>query len=107
MPAPPTEDGDQREGQDLSADPELREAEVEFLSETRLDQEEAVRDAAALAMRTRALADVAFELMSRGDLVSVSVGDRSFTGRIIYSAGDLMTVKTAEPTVDFNLGAAV
>jgi hypothetical protein len=107
MPAPPTEDGDQREDQDLSADPELREAEVEFLSEARLDQEQAERDAAALAMRTRELADVAFELMSRGDLVSVAVGDRSFTGKVIYAAGDLMTVQTAEPTVDFNLAAAV
>lgn len=91
--------------EELERDPELEQAEADFLSTARLEEEQAEREAAQLGMRTRELADVARELMSRGDLVSVRVGERVFTGRVIYAAGDLMTVQTADPTVDFNLAA--
>ena len=99
------EQGDRELGEELGRDPELERAEIEFLSASRLEAEQAEREAVQLGVRTRELVDVARELMSRGDLVSVTVGERVFTGRVIHAAGDLMTVQTAEPTIDFNLAA--
>lgn len=91
---------------DLEPDSSLRHAEAEFLSAARLEAEEAGREAARLQMRSRHLGDVVRELMTRGDLVTVTVGDRSFTGRVLQAAGDLMTLLTADDVVDVNLPLA-
>jgi len=86
-------------------DRHLDEAETDFAAATRLEAEDAGRDAALLQMRRRELADVASELMGRGDTTSVAAGDRSFTGTVIHAVGDLMTLETTDAFVDFNLDA--
>jgi hypothetical protein len=89
--------------EELSQEPGFRAAEQELRSSARLDAEEDERQAAQLAMRTRSLSEVAFEAMSRGDLIAAGLGDRMFTGRVVYSSGDLMTLEASGSTVDFNL----
>lgn len=86
-------------------DRHLDEAEADFVAAARLEAEDAGRDAALLQMRRRELADVASELMVRGDTISVAAGDRSFTGTVIHAAGDLMTLETTDAFIDFNLDA--
>jgi hypothetical protein len=89
----------------VTEDGEFEEAEAEFAAAARLEAEDAGREAAVLQMRRRELADVAIELMGRGDTTSVAAGERSFTGIVIHAAGDLMTLETTDAFVDFNLDA--
>lgn len=84
-------------------DSDYRRAVEDFRSAAQLEAEEDERAAAQLAMRSRTLADVTFEAMSRGDQIAAGVGNRMFTGRVAYSAGDLMTLEVGGGTVDFNL----
>src|SRR6266571_8221450 len=86
-------------------DRDFEEAEAEFAGAARLEAEDAGRDAALLQMRRRELADVASELMGRGDTTAVAAGDRSFTGTVIHAAGDLMTLESTDAFVDINLDA--
>lgn len=78
-------------------------AEQELRSAARLEAEEDERQAAQLAERSRFLVDVAFEAMSRGDEITAGVGDRMFTGQVVYAIGDLMTLDVGGATVEFNL----
>lgn len=82
-------------------------AEEEFRSATRAEAEASEREAAQLSMRTRSLADVAFDAMSRGDTLAVTAGGKTFTGRVGYAAGDLMTLETGTGRVDVNLAGGV
>lgn len=91
---------------DLGRDADLRGAESEFLTAARLEAEEAAREAAFLHLRSRDLSDAANELMNRGDLVTVTVGNRSFTGCVVHTAGDLVTLRTTEDAVEINLSVA-
>ncbi|MGH3452488.1 MAG: hypothetical protein ACRDQW_17665 [Haloechinothrix sp.] len=91
-----------RQEQD-AAEAELSRAEQDLRSAVRLEAEEDERQAAQLARRKRSLADVAFEAMSRGDRVAAGLGARTFTGRVVYSTGSLMTLEADGATVDFNL----
>jgi hypothetical protein len=84
---------------------DFEDAEAEFAAAARLEAEDAGRDAALLQMRRRELADVASELIRRGDTVNVAAADRSFTGSVIHAAGDLMTLETSDALIDFNLEA--
>ena len=92
---------------EFAEDPGLRRAEQDFQDVARLEAQEDERQAAQLALRSRYLADVAFEAMSRGDQIAAGAGDRMFTGRVVYSAGDLMTLEAGGATVDFNLQGPV
>ena len=82
-------------------------AEEEFRAAARAEAEASEREAAQLAMRTRSLADVAFEAMSRGDTLAVAAGGKTFTGRVGYAAGDLMTLETGLGRIDVNLAGPV
>lgn len=73
----------------------------------RAEAEEGERLAALAAARSRSLADVAIELRSRGDRVTISVVGRSFTGTIVYSGQDLCTLRGTGGLTDVRLTAAV
>lgn len=98
---------DESQDPSLGEDPSFREAAQELRSASRLEAEEDERQAAQLTRRSRSLADIAFEAMSRGDRVAAGTGDRTFTGQVVYSSGDLMTLEVGRATVDFNLQGPV
>lgn len=60
-----------------------------FRGAARAEAEESEREAAQLAMRDRSLSDVAFEAMASGGLIAVTAGLWTFTGLVVYAAGDL------------------
>jgi hypothetical protein len=91
-------DSMQRDLQDLSA---------AIRNEIRLEAEEAEREAAAAAALRRDLADVARELMARGDTVAVDAGQRVFAGEIVGVGSDLLTVDAGASRVDVNLACVV
>ena len=76
-------------------------------NELRFDAEEAERDAAKLAARTRHLGAVAFDSMARGDLVTIITLGHAVSGTIRHAAGDLASVEAADGSVDVNLGGPV
>ncbi|MDP8969485.1 MAG: hypothetical protein M3N52_03090, partial [Actinomycetota bacterium] len=55
-------------------------------------------------LRSRVLGDVAVELLSRGDVVVAGFGWQTFTGTVVYAAGDLATLRIPGGEVDVNLG---
>ena len=75
--------------------------------ELRMEAEQAEQDAAAFELRRRRLADVAVELLSRGDTVTVLAGDRALRGRLTYARGEIASVETASGRVDVNLTPGV
>jgi hypothetical protein len=75
--------------------------------EMRMEAEEAEQDAAAFELRRRRLADVAVELLSRGDTVTVLAGDRTIRGRLSYARGEIASVETAAGRVEVNLVSGV
>jgi hypothetical protein len=79
----------------------------ELADELRAEAEEDERLAALDRMRRRGLAEVALELLHRGDTVAVTAAGRTFTGPVVYAARDLVTVQTAAGPVDVQLGVAV
>lgn len=83
---------------------ELREA---IGAEMRLEAETSERDAAAVEMRRRLLADVARELASRGDTVTLFAGARSVRGTVTYARGDIATLDTPGGQVDAHLAAGL
>lgn len=60
--------------------------------EAQEELEEAIEDQ---ARARRDLSAVALELMHRGDLVRVAIGDHSFLGRVVHVGVDLMTLADA------------
>ena len=70
-------------------DRELREALGGEFRRTAEEDEFAARKA---ALRKRDMAHVAYELLSRGDLVRVTVGDASISGVVSHARGTLATV---------------
>jgi hypothetical protein len=75
--------------------------------ETRSEAEEAERDSAALAARVRQLADVAFDAMTNGDMLTVSTLGQSVTGRVQHARGNLVSLETAGDSIDINLSGPV
>ncbi|NIA24458.1 MAG: hypothetical protein GWP04_02695 [Gammaproteobacteria bacterium] len=69
----------------------------------RSEAEESESDAAKLAKRARALGDVAFDAMTRGDLLAVASSDRSYVGTVRYARGDLVSLETDGGWIDANL----
>ena len=76
-------------------------------AEMRWEAETSERDAAAVEMRRRLVADVARELASRGDTVSLFAGARSVRGTITYARGDIATLDTPGGQVDAHLAAGL
>ena len=65
-------------------------------------------DAASLQLRRRRLEDVATELVSRGDTVTVIAGARSIRGTLVYARGEIASVAIADgPAFDVHLRAGV
>ncbi|MBW3618795.1 MAG: hypothetical protein KY461_00990 [Actinobacteria bacterium] len=75
--------------------------------ELRAEAEETERLAALAARRRRSLADVAADLLARGDTVAVDVPGRRFTGRVVHAAADVMRVRTVSGAVDVPLRGPV
>lgn len=75
--------------------------------ELRLEAETIEHDAALVEVRRRRLADVALELMSRGDLVTAIAGERSLTGRLVYARGDIAVIEMKSGTADLHLTAGI
>jgi len=76
-------------------------------NEMRQEAELLEQDAAAVELRRRRIADLAIELLSRGDVVTVIAGDRSIRGRLTYARGELATVAAAIGRVDVHLAVGV
>jgi hypothetical protein len=74
-------------------------------AELRAEAEAYEELAATGLLRERRLADVALELLSRGDVVAVAFAGVTFTGTLTHAAGDLACVRTALADVDVHLGA--
>lgn len=72
--------------------------------EVRAEAEEVERLAATAAARARSLADVVADL--RGDTVHIAIGERAFTGTVVTSGRDYLTLTTAAGTVDVRLGGS-
>ncbi|MDP8977479.1 MAG: hypothetical protein M3N17_02665 [Actinomycetota bacterium] len=84
---------------------DLRRVERRMRAELRAEAEEYERLAALDLLRGRTLADVARELVGRGDIVAVTAGGRTFVGPVVHAAGDLACVRAAGEDVDVNLPA--
>ena len=76
-------------------------------NEMRQEAELIEQDAATVELRRRRLTDVAIELVSRGDIVTVIAGDRSLRGPLTYARGDIASLDTAVGRVDIHLPAGV
>lgn len=84
---------------------DLGRVERRMRAELRAEAEEWERLAALDLLRGRTLADVARELVGRGDVVAVSAGARTFVGPVVHAAGDLACVRTTAEDIDVNLPA--
>lgn len=84
-------------------DPDLRRAGQRYEAELRAEAAEYEQLAAKDRLRDRDLAGVAAELLARGDLVTVTLTTRSFTGQVVHAAGDLACLRTPAGDVDVHL----
>jgi len=74
--------------------------------EFRRTAEEDEYAAAKAQIRARSLENVAFELLSRGDAVAVTIGGAPLQGTVIHAKGDLMALQTPHgDRIDVHLGA--
>ena len=78
-----------------------RRARLEYTEETAA----AEQDTELLRKRRRSLTDLCFEWMSRGDEVTIAVGDTHFAGRLVAVVNDLAVLRTTTIEVGFNLDA--
>ena len=67
--------------------------------EFRRTAEEDEHDARVAALRSRTLEHVAYELLSRGDTVTVAAGSQRLHGTIIHAKGDLATIESPSSEV--------
>lgn len=73
-------------------------------ADVRADAEEAERLALRASLRRRDLADVARDLMARGDRVAIDVAGRRLVGVVVHAAGDLVSLEGEAGRVDVALG---
>lgn len=90
-----------------SLDDLARELRERVGSEMRQEAEMLEQDAATVELRRRRLADVAIEILSRGDTVTAIAGDRSIRGPLSYARGDIASITTSTGRVDVHLAAGV
>lgn len=76
-------------------------------NDMRLEAELLEQDAAAVERHRRVIGDVAVELMSRGDLVTVIAGGRQIKGRIEFARGEVATLRTSHGLADVHLTPGV
>lgn len=100
-------DGVERPDDSEALDDLGRELRERVGNEMRLEAEMIEQDAATVELRRRRLADLATELMSRGDIVTVIAGDRSLRGRLTFARGEIASVEAAVGRVDIHLPAGV
>lgn len=86
-------------------DPDFQRLAAEMTAELRAEAAEYERLAALDALRSRALGEVALELLHRGDVVAVELASRSFVGTALYTAGDLLCLRTHTEDVDICMAA--
>lgn len=84
-------------------DPDLRRAGQRYEAELRAEAAEYEQLAAKDRLRDRDLADVAAELLARGDLVTITLVTRSFTGEVAHVGKDLVVLRTTAGDVDVHL----
>lgn len=75
--------------------------------EMRLEAEMLEQDAASVELRRREIGDVAVELMSRGDLVTVIAGEKQIKGCIEFARGEVASLRTTSGLVDVHLTPGV
>ena len=78
-----------------------RETDREFREEAAAEE----ADATQLLLRSRTLANAAFESMVRGDEVTLAAGGREWGGRLLEAAGDLAVIDTGSHRVCVSLPA--
>ena len=78
-----------------------RETDREFREEAAAEE----ADATQLLLRSRTLANAAFESMVRGDEVTLAAGGKEWGGRLVEAAGDLAVVDTGSHQVCISLPA--
>ena len=76
-------------------------------NEMRLEAEMLEQDAASVELRRREIGDVAMELMSRGDLVTVIAGGRQLRGRLEFARGEVASLSTMMGVFDVHLTPGV
>lgn len=75
--------------------------------ELRQEAELIEQDAATVERRRRTLSDLAIELLSRGDSVTVVAGERSIRGRVTYARGEILALQTSSGRFDVHLASGV
>lgn len=96
--APPPKDDD-----DWIFDPSLSAVSRSIERELREEAREVESIVAQTELRQRTFADVAREARNRGDLVAIGTERRAFSGRVLYAAGDFITLRTDAVEADINL----
>lgn len=76
-------------------------------AEMRLEAEMIEHDSALVERRRRVMADLAIELVSRGDTVTAIAGEKVLRGRLVYARGDIASLDTGSGTADLHLAAGV
>jgi len=95
--------GNDDPGDDWVFDPELSAVERRIRNEFRQEAEAVEADVNDADLRERHFYDVANDMHNRGDVVIVATSRRSFSGQVVYSARDLITVRTESFEVDISL----
>ena len=75
--------------------------------EMRQEAEMLERDGVSVELRSRRMGDLAIELLSRGDTVTITAGSKSIRGRLSFARGRLASLDTAGGRVDVNLRSGV
>ena len=90
----------------MATDDELAEVEAKLrgaglaaAAELRRQQEELEQAVEDLELRQRDLTDVAIEAMHRGDVLALTVGERSFRGTVVHVGADNLTLTDRFDTV--------
>jgi hypothetical protein len=96
-----------QDGGELVGDPDIAGAAGALREEWRAEEEEYTRAAMTRWTHERRLADIARELVHRGDTVTVAMGNITFTGEAVSAGPDFLQLRTtAGGRVDVNLAVA-
>jgi hypothetical protein len=94
-----------RDFDELPNDPDLARSASALREEWRLEEEEYTRAAEQHWEHSRTLRDVTRELMHRGDMTAIEVGDVTFTGTIVAVGDDYFQLATPAGAIDVRLAA--
>ncbi len=99
---PPFEEDDEER---WMFDPSLAALNRSIQRQLRQEAEEVEAIVAQTELRERSFAYAAMEARNRGDLLAVGTERRSFTGQLVYAAGDFVTIRTDTYEADINMAA--